>query len=118
MKLPLHTESGFGGRFVIFDADGAHVATASLDAGAFIVAACNALAAPSSDATRYGPRAESIEHTLRAAGFLVAFDMPGEGFTLCTPDGGPVEPVPEAFRAIVDELEQLSTYQTPPPHWS
>jgi hypothetical protein len=66
-------------------------------------------ALPSPAATRYGSRAEELEHYFRGHGYTVRFDYPGEGFTLETLQGEPVEPVPEELSREVAELEQITT---------
>jgi len=66
-------------------------------------------ALPSPLASHYGQRAEEIESTLRARGILPVFDMPGEGFTLETLAGDPLENPPADLADIVRELETIAT---------
>lgn len=62
--------------------------------------------------THYGSRACEIDDRLRMLGFVAVYDMPGEGFTLETPHGEPIEYPPAAHeeaRELVDELERITT---------
>lgn len=69
---------------------------------------------PSSMAQRYGTRAEELELAIRAAGLVVSYDMPGEGFTLSRGDSTNWELVewsslPVPLQLVVNELEELTT---------
>lgn len=67
---------------------------------------------PSPGASHYGQRAEELEMQLRAAGYRVHFDVPGEGFTLSLLSDPTEERVDEPptleLQAIANELAEIT----------